>query len=465
MENAFSRVHPELMGEWSERNAPLTPDEVSYGSKRIVWWKGACGHEWQTSVKARSAGEKCPICSGARVVVGINDLPTTNPRLAGEWSGKNNCLKPTMLSAGSNRKVIWIGGCGHEWTASVKSRSQGSGCPYCSHNRVLTGFNDLASQFPRIAEEWSEKNRPLLPSMVTPYANRKAWWICKNGHEWSALISTRSAGSKCPYCSGILLMKGFNDFATCQPVLAAEWSERNLPLKPEQVNEKSRKNVWWQCKTCGFEWKSLVKSRVRGTRCPVCADRTVLPGYNDLASSDKGLLSEWDYEKNSDVTPDRVHRNSMREVWWKCKLGHSWKAPISERTIEKKTCRVCEKEYRSVFVQLAVKYYAGKKGMTVVFNADNQIGIPLDVYIPELKLAVGVNEERDSLTDLRMHLCKQRGISYCCIKNSTTDSDENLICKIMKSFQNKHIYFRPDVEKDAAFIRQRFFEWRAHRRA
>ena len=31
-------------------------------------WKGACGHEWQTSVKARSSGEKCPICSGARVI-------------------------------------------------------------------------------------------------------------------------------------------------------------------------------------------------------------------------------------------------------------------------------------------------------------------------------------------------------------------------------------------------------------
>ena len=46
-----------------------------------VWWKGACGHEWETSVKARSNGEKCPICSGARVVTGINDLSTLKPEL------------------------------------------------------------------------------------------------------------------------------------------------------------------------------------------------------------------------------------------------------------------------------------------------------------------------------------------------------------------------------------------------
>ena len=40
----------------------------------VIFVKGTCGHEWQTSVKARSNGEKCPICSGARVIAGINDL-------------------------------------------------------------------------------------------------------------------------------------------------------------------------------------------------------------------------------------------------------------------------------------------------------------------------------------------------------------------------------------------------------
>jgi DNA-directed RNA polymerase subunit RPC12/RpoP len=200
-------------------------------------------------VKARSAGEKCPICSGARVILGINDLATTNPELAEEWSDRNGLLSPTMFSAGSHKKIIWRGKCGHEWTAAVKSRTQGSGCPYCSHNRILPGFNDLASVYPELAGEWSEKNLPLLPTMVTPFANRKVWWRCRLGHEWNTLISTRSAGSRCPYCSGILLLKGFNDFASCHPRIAEEWSERNLPLLPDEVNEKSRKNVWWKCNT------------------------------------------------------------------------------------------------------------------------------------------------------------------------------------------------------------------------
>ena len=59
--------------------------------------------------------------------------------------------------------------------------------------------------------------------------------------EWYALISTRSYGSKCPYCSGILTLRGFNDFQTLHPELAAEWSERNGTLTPDKINDRSPK--------------------------------------------------------------------------------------------------------------------------------------------------------------------------------------------------------------------------------
>lgn len=77
------------------------------------------------------------------------------------------------------------------------------------------------------------------------------------------------------------------------------------------INEKSRKNVWWQCRTCGYEWKSVIHSRVKGAMCPVFADRAVLSGYNDLATTDAHLLSEWDYEKNKDISPESISRSSM----------------------------------------------------------------------------------------------------------------------------------------------------------
>ena len=61
MNNSLAEVHPELVSEWSEKNLLLTPDGITFGSNKKVWWKGTCGHEWQASVKARSNGEKCPI--------------------------------------------------------------------------------------------------------------------------------------------------------------------------------------------------------------------------------------------------------------------------------------------------------------------------------------------------------------------------------------------------------------------
>ena len=44
-----------LLEEWdSEKNAPLTPSQVTVGSHRDVWWRCPKGHNYQTSVKLRA---------------------------------------------------------------------------------------------------------------------------------------------------------------------------------------------------------------------------------------------------------------------------------------------------------------------------------------------------------------------------------------------------------------------------
>ena len=117
-----------------------------FGSNKRVWWKGACGHEWETSVKARSKGEKCPICSGARVIEGINDLATLKPLLAQEWSEKNE-LKPTEVSVASlvgKVPYFWGGkspaGWNDEWNTQKLVTAAGSttrGIPMPSTIRIV----------------------------------------------------------------------------------------------------------------------------------------------------------------------------------------------------------------------------------------------------------------------------------------------------------------------------------------
>lgn len=463
MSNSLSAVHPELVTEWSDRNYPLTPDNITFGSNKTVWWKGSCGHEWEASVKARSKGEKCPICSGARVATGINDLSTLKPELALEWSVKNE-IKPTQVSIGSHKKVIWKCKLGHEWEASVKSRTiNKTGCPYCSHNKVLAGFNDLATVFPKVAAEWSDKNEKK-PTEVTAFANSKAWWKCRVcGYEWNTLISTRSGGSKCPCCSGYTFIKGKNDLQTTQPQIASDWSERNYPLKPDMVNEKSRKNVWWSCRKCGYEWKSVINSRVKGASCPVCADRAVLMGYNDLATTDSHLLKDWDYELNKDVLPTQVSRNSMRSVWWKCTNGHSWKAKICERAIEEKGCTECEREFQSVFPQLAVSFYAHTKGLKTILNSDKIIGLPLETYIPEECLAIESKNKNENIEVVKEHLCKARNIKLIKLPYGTRETEAEYAIKLKQALRKVHIFVSSDVNEDVVVIRKRFFDWRNSR--
>lgn len=38
MSNSLAKVHPELISQWSDKNLPLTPDGITYGSNKLVWW-------------------------------------------------------------------------------------------------------------------------------------------------------------------------------------------------------------------------------------------------------------------------------------------------------------------------------------------------------------------------------------------------------------------------------------------
>ena len=281
------------------------------------------------------------------------------------------------------------------------------------------------------------------------------------GHEWNTLISTRAGGSQCPYCSGIKLLKGFNDLKTKYPSLAAEWSEKNLSLTPDAVNEKSTKNVWWKCRTCGYEWKAVVKARVKGGMCPVCAERAVLQGYNDLGTTDPHLLSEWDFEKNSKWTPSNVSRNSMKVVWWKCGAGHSYRAKITDRTIEQKGCPQCEAEFQRALPQMLIMMYGAQNGITVKSNSDSELGMRLVAYLPELHCAVDiagatVTEKREQ--SVKAHICQSNRLGYYLIKRSADTSQ--MAAEIKTLFIRNHIYLHTDSEKDVQVLRERFLEWK-----
>jgi len=279
-ENDLLTRAPELARQWHPtKNAPLTPEMVTPGSSRRVWWRCDRGHQWQAAVKTRADGCGCPVCANRTLISQENDLAATDPELARQWHPtKNGALRPRDVVAGSRKKVWWQCGKGHEWQAVIMSRAKdGAGCPVCAGRQVLPGENDLATAYPHIAAQWHpDQNGTLTPDRVSPFSNRRVWWRCGLGHAWRTSVAQRTAGcSECPYCTGRAVLAGFNDLATVEPQVAAQWHpELNGALTPAMVTRGSNKKVWWRC-AAGHVWKAVIYSRT-GTRpsgCPVCAGK------------------------------------------------------------------------------------------------------------------------------------------------------------------------------------------------
>jgi len=278
----------------------------------------------------------------SRLIRGINDLATTMPEIAAQWDyKKNNGLMPGDVMAGSNARVWWKCGCGHEWQTAVYHRKAGHGCPRCAAGNIIAGANDLETLNLELSTEWDYgKNPGLTPSGVGRYSKAAVWWKCRHGHSWKTTVAKRTRGQGCPYCAGTKAWKGFNDLATTMPEIAAQWDyEKNNGLIPGDVMAGSNARVWWKCEQ-GHSWQAAVYSRKAGSGCPYCAGNAVLPGYNDLQTRMPGLIREWDFERNTKISPDMVAPNAKQKIWWRCSQGHSWQATVYSRT-SGKGCPYC----------------------------------------------------------------------------------------------------------------------------
>lgn len=251
-------THPELAKEADGWN----PSEITKGSRKKLPWICSKNHRWLATVSNRTSRKSnCPYCAGKQVLVGFNDLVTTHPLVAVEADGWD----PTKYSAGSNKKMLWKCKYSHNWFARIQDRSRGNNCPYCAGRKLLTGFNDLATRHPELAEQahgWD-------PSNMLDGGNYRLTWKCSYGHIWNAVLYSRiSSKAGCPVCSGHKLLIGFNDLATTHPDLASQADNWD----PRLVQKGSRTKRSWVCSE-GHRWKNSPNSRTNmSAGCPSCAN-------------------------------------------------------------------------------------------------------------------------------------------------------------------------------------------------
>lgn len=223
----------------------------------------------------------------------------------------------------------------------------------------------------------------------------------------------------------IKIVAGENDLLTLYPTVVEEWSyEKNGDIMPSSIYPGTHTKYWWKCKTCGHEWETAVRDRVKGRNCPECAikQRTIstyktkLATKKSLAIVRPDLAIEWNYEKNNPLTPELVTPSSGQRVWWKCSIcGNEWEARVCTR-YNGNRCPSCRAIYHVSYPEKALFYYLKKSFPDTVDNIrfDWLKGQELDIYIPSIQIAIeydGDHWHQDTKRDNQKGiLLKEHGI-------------------------------------------------------
>lgn len=346
---SLADVQPNLVAEWHpEKNGKVTPQTISFASKRQVWWRCSGGHEWQATPGARNRGTGCPECwasergeivRAARFKKSGRSFAEAHPLLLTEWDWERNTLDPTKLSPKSNLRAAWVCKLGHHWEATITNRTHnGSNCPECvpqSSRLEMALLVELRSVYGQV--EWRHKVGGVECDVLIP---EKAIGIEVDGGYWhrakaesdkakTTLLAThgitliRVRDDTLPAVPGLVVHhsnKG-DEFATVLAVLGKLADIAPDPAIIDYVSKGQRRNE------AGY--RELV------ARLPAP------PVGKSLADTNPQVAAEWDYETNAPLTPDLFSSGSEQKVAWVCSDGHRWLTSIKHRARVGSGCPLC----------------------------------------------------------------------------------------------------------------------------
>lgn len=370
--NSIASKRPDLLDEWDwEKNGELglDPHVVAATSGAQTWWKCKnAPHSYHVMTRNKTYNNQgCPVCAGKQIIVGLNDFAHLEPDLAAEWDYELNDRLPTEFSCGSHYRAHWICSThGVKWSAEIKSRvTFKSGCSKCKSERITLnnskpkhGGGYLADEYPEIAAEWFQE----LNGKWTPYN--------------VASKSGRAFYFKCPACDNV--------------------------YKSYVCN---RTNLGEGCIKCG-------RARTGDINATPTEGKSLADVYPEIAS-------QWDYDRNGDITPKDIKPYSGRKYHWVGTLcHHTWTRNASSEVLYHGNCPVCARGRTTSFPEKAVYYYILRVFGTAEENSHGPHGclgrLSVDVWIPSISTAIeydGGRWHKDAAHDMRKDaMCAKNGI-------------------------------------------------------
>lgn len=360
VDNNLAVLYPDLVKEWHPtKNGKLTPYDVVPGSDKNVWWQCKKGHEWRTKVELRALrGYGCPYCSG-RLASPDTCLATLYPEIAKEWHPtKNAPLTPDDVTSMSSKKVWWQCLRGHEWKATIGSRSGiGAGCPICARGRASLIELEIYCELKQLFKPIKLHGRVAGNEVDILLPNHKVG-IEVDGKFWHKNRARQDkAKGKAITAAGVTLVRlreqPLKKLGEWDVAYASSENRFTLVCRLLEAINNAQPSTEIQDK-----WKWYVE---QGTLLGVAEFQQIVstlpapPYENSLAHLHPHIAEEWHYERNTPLTPDMFTISSPRKVWWQCKKGHEWEAAISSRTGQKQGCPYCSGRLASPEYNLATQ--------------------------------------------------------------------------------------------------------------
>jgi hypothetical protein len=263
----------------------------------------------------------------------------------------------------------------------------------------IVEFGSLGVQNPGLAAQWhSTRNGTLTPEDVLPGTNKKVWWRCDKGHEWQAMIASRSAGNGCPICNAEsqssfpeqVIFFYLGQRVECENRSRVSGIEVDVLIPDLSVgveydgayfhgNRKNTKRARLaqhgvalirviedsentSDKTLGeircipnsdysyltrvieilFEWilSSTVNVDIDRDRGAILARYVSTEKANSIAVKCPDSIKLWNTNKNGVLRPEHFSYRSNKRVWWQCEKGHEWIAPPAD-IFSGKRCPYC----------------------------------------------------------------------------------------------------------------------------
>jgi hypothetical protein len=295
-----------------------------------------------------------------------------NPEAADMWAYDLNDSKTNPDNVGvASTKVVYFRckkNSKHVFKKRIgkmKSDRDGhcTGCVYCGHSPKLAfpGETDFFTVVPEAKKMWDfDKNHELDPTKLLPRSNKKAYFKCSRGHQVYRVINNFYRSPVCPEC----LIEPYK-LEVALPNTRLFWRfEKNLELDYKSTQITSKKEAFFKCPECKYEWSWQVRTWKRnGAFCPCCG----FDGDKDSKRKNKSAVAKnniktlemvfpdvikwWDFEKNGIDTPYSVTYASNKDAWFVCPKNHSFsRSIIGVGKIRKVTCPICDRHFGKVFL-------------------------------------------------------------------------------------------------------------------